>query len=56
VVQQRQPALPPKIDGKLDWKQWLGSAPAREMDPMRFRNWYWYWDYSGGLLVGRRRM
>jgi len=45
--------LPPKMEGKLDWKQWLGSAPAREMDPMRFRNWYWYWDYSGGLLVGQ---
>ncbi len=44
---------PPKIDGKLDWKQWLGTAPAREMDPMRFRNWYWFWDYSGGLLVGQ---
>jgi predicted dehydrogenase len=44
---------PPKLEGKLDWKQWLGTAPAREMDPMRFRNWYWYWDYSGGLLVGQ---
>ncbi len=48
-----RPSSPPKLDGKLDWKQWLGSAPAREMDPMRFRNWYWYWDYSGGLLVGQ---
>lgn len=44
---------PPKLEGKLDWKQWLGSAPSRELDPMRFRNWYWYWDYSGGLLVGQ---
>lgn len=43
----------PQIDGKLDWTQWLGSAPKREMDPMRFKNWYWFWDYSGGLLVGQ---
>jgi predicted dehydrogenase len=41
------------LQGKLDWKQWLGSTPARELDPMRFFNWYYYWDYSGGLLVGQ---
>jgi predicted dehydrogenase len=44
---------PAQVDGKLDWAQWLGTAPKREPDPMRFRNWYWYWDYSGGLLVGQ---
>ena len=42
-----------KLTGALDWKQWLGSAPAREMDAQRFFNWYYYWDYSGGLLVGQ---
>lgn len=42
-----------KIEGKLDWKQWLGSAPAREFDLMRFSNWYYFHDYSGGLLVGQ---
>jgi predicted dehydrogenase len=45
---------PPQIDAsKLDWNQWLGSAPKRDFDPARFRNWYWYWDYSGGLMVGQ---
>src|ERR1035438_3783539 len=39
--------------GELDWKQWLGSAPQRPLDPMRFFNWYWFWDYSGGLLIGQ---
>jgi len=43
----------PKLAGDLDWKQWLGSAPARPLDPMRYFNWYWFWDYSGGLLVGQ---
>src|SRR5574340_268522 len=43
----------PQLKGKLDWKEWLGSAPARPLDPVRFRNWYWFWDYSGGLLVGQ---
>jgi predicted dehydrogenase len=41
------------LDGKLDWNQWLGSAPKRPLDPMRFRNWYWFWDYSGGMLIGQ---
>lgn len=43
----------PKIDGELDWQKWLGSAPQRELDPMRFRNWYYFWDYSGGLMIGQ---
>jgi predicted dehydrogenase len=42
-----------KLEGNLDWTQWLGSAPKRELDPKRFFNWYYYWDYSGGLLVGQ---
>jgi predicted dehydrogenase len=41
------------LSGRLDWKQWLGNAPAREMSAERFFNWYWFWDYSGGLLVGQ---
>ncbi|MBL8227389.1 MAG: Gfo/Idh/MocA family oxidoreductase [Bryobacterales bacterium] len=41
------------LTGKLDWKAWLGSAPARDFDPVRHRNWYYFYDYSGGLLVGQ---
>jgi predicted dehydrogenase len=44
---------PRKLEGQLDWKQWLGPAPAREVDPVRFFNWYYYYDYSGGLLIGQ---
>jgi predicted dehydrogenase len=42
-----------KLAGDLDWKQWLGSAPDRPLDPVRFFNWYYFWDYSGGLLIGQ---
>lgn len=42
-----------QLSGALDWKQWLGTAPDRPLDAMRFFNWYWFWDYSGGLLVGQ---
>jgi predicted dehydrogenase len=41
------------LEGALDWKQWLGSAPDRPVDATRFFNWYYFWDYSGGLLVGQ---
>lgn len=41
------------LEGPLDWRQWLGSAPKRDVDSTRFFNWYYFWDYSGGLLVGQ---
>ncbi len=50
----RQDALNTRpLEGPLDWKQWLGPAAAREADATRFRNWYWFFDYSGGLMVGQ---
>ena len=42
-----------KLAGDLDWKQWLGTSPDRPLDPMRFFNWYYFYDYSGGLLIGQ---
>ncbi|MCC7155436.1 MAG: Gfo/Idh/MocA family oxidoreductase [Bryobacterales bacterium] len=42
-----------RFQGDIDWKQWLGQAPAREPDSLRFFNWYYFYDYSGGLLVGQ---
>src|SRR4030095_10206651 len=42
-----------KLAGKLDWNQWLGSSPKRDLDEKRFFNWYYFYDYSGGLLVGQ---
>lgn len=42
-----------QLRGKLDWKQWLGPARERALDPALFFNWYYYFDFSGGLLVGQ---
>lgn len=42
-----------ELTGKLDWNQWLGTSPKRPVDATRFFNWYYFWDYSGGLLVGQ---
>jgi len=41
------------LEGKLDWNQWLGPARRHEADALRFFNWYYFWDYSGGLMVGQ---
>jgi predicted dehydrogenase len=42
-----------KLEGKLDWEQWLGNTPKRPVDAQRFFNWYYFWDYSGGLMIGQ---
>jgi predicted dehydrogenase len=36
---------------KLDWKQWLGSAPDQPFKPERFYQWRHYWDFGGGQLT-----
>src|ERR1700730_162290 len=40
-----------KLEGKLDWNKWLGSAPKRPLDPVRYFNCGNLLDYSGGLLI-----
>jgi len=42
-----------ELQGELDWNMWQGSAPKHELDPQRYFNWYYYYDYSGGLIVGQ---
>jgi predicted dehydrogenase len=52
----RDPFAPPKsfnaeqIKG-IDWPAFLGKAPKREFDPVRYWSWRWYWDYAGGLMT-----
>jgi predicted dehydrogenase len=36
---------------KLDWKRWLGSAPERPFEAIRFEHWRWFWDYGEGALT-----
>jgi len=36
----------------VDYDMWLGPAPERPFNPMRFHhNFRWFWDYSGGLAT-----
>lgn len=52
-LNHQPPLAAPRLEGELDWEQWLGPAPRRPLDPLRFFHWYWFYDYSGGLLVGQ---
>ena len=36
---------------KLNWKQWLGSAPDQPFMPEKYVLWRWYWDFGGGALT-----
>jgi len=40
-----------KLEGPLDWEQWLGPAPRRPLDANRFRHWRFYRDYAGGIVA-----
>ncbi len=39
------------LEGKLDWDAFLGNARKRELEPMRFRKWRYFWDYAGGNMT-----
>ncbi len=39
------------LPGKLDWDRFLGGAPKRSLEPMRFRYWRYFWDYAGGNMT-----
>jgi predicted dehydrogenase len=49
-INYRDRLEPRQLKGKLDWQKWLGPAPQRPMDPMRFFYWQWFFDYSSGML------
>jgi predicted dehydrogenase len=42
-----------KLEGVLDWEQWLGYKPKTDPDPAVFFNWHYIWNYGGGMLSGQ---
>ncbi len=36
---------------QIDWAAFLGKAPKRPFNPLRYWSWRWYWDYAGGLMT-----
>ena len=53
---KKDPFAPPatfnaeQIKG-IDWNAFLGAAPKRKFDPVRYWSWRWFWDYAGGLMT-----
>jgi predicted dehydrogenase len=43
-----QPTPDSEPPAGLDWDRWLGPAPERPYNAGVHRNWYGYWEYSGG--------
>jgi predicted dehydrogenase len=39
------------LPGQLDWFRFQGPAERRTLEPMRFRSWRLFWDYSGGNMT-----
>jgi predicted dehydrogenase len=39
------------LSGNLDWQGFLGAAPKRDLEPMRFRRWRYFYDYAGGNMT-----
>jgi len=40
-----------KLEGALDWNQWLGPLPSRPMNPDLFRRWRLYSEFAGGIVA-----
>ncbi|MFB3827018.1 MAG: Gfo/Idh/MocA family protein [Bryobacteraceae bacterium] len=39
------------LPGKLDWQRFVGPAKDRKFEPMVFRSWRYFWNFSGGNMT-----
>jgi predicted dehydrogenase len=46
--QWARPVYPDMTPENVLWNKFLGEAPLVPFDPVRYRNWRFFWDYSGG--------
>lgn len=44
--------MEPEIDSsRIEWKQFLGSAPDQPFDPIKYTRWRFFWDFGGGIFT-----
>lgn len=36
---------------ELDWKLWLGNAPAQPFTQEKYAHWRWFWNFGGGAMT-----
>ncbi len=36
---------------QLDWKIWLGGAPAQAFSQEKYSHWRWFWNFGGGAMT-----
>lgn len=41
----------PVLADKLDWERFVGPARKQPFELVRFRNWRYFWDFSGGNMT-----
>lgn len=41
----------PVITEKLDWARFVGPAKPQPFEPVKFRYWRYFWDFSGGNMT-----
>jgi predicted dehydrogenase len=39
------------LESKLDWERFVGPARQQPFEPVRFRHWRYFWDFSGGNMT-----
>jgi predicted dehydrogenase len=48
---QPSSSLKPVDTQALDWKEWLGNAPAQPFTQEKFYRWRWFWNFGGGAMT-----
>jgi predicted dehydrogenase len=46
-----QPLNNNPLPGKLHWEKFRGASSSSNMQPMKFRRWRLFWDFSGGNMT-----
>jgi predicted dehydrogenase len=43
--------IPAIAENSVDWRAFVGGAPAQGYDPYKMVHWRWFWDFGGGIFT-----